>query len=247
MTNHSPGHPKRLWWRKLHSSQSQLRIEPQNLICGDIDHEYRVTDFINRFYYLHGGSNRYLKLPFLRFVKSLSDQSNSQPHLKFNHLNIPSSVLEISVLYHLESHLQKVILPQRSNLKQLRPASFFCIDSIKLVLIPRSVLKISQHAFCSSGLTHVIFSRNASVTSLDNSTFKNTANLGSVVIPKSVETIDKDCFFQSKLHSLILPSDSKLKQVGSRVFGNCENLTNLEISPPFQLRFPLSKCQIQSE
>lgn len=220
VTNDSLRYPKRLWWRNQRLPQRQWNRESQDLICGDIDHEYRVTNFITRFFYLPGG-DMYLRMPFLQFVKSTSDQSNSQAYLKRYQLDIPSSVLEISVLYHLEPHLQTVILSHNSNLKRIRPASFFRMNSIKLVLIPRSVLKISHHAFCSSGLTQLIFSRNAKVTSFAKDSFKNTVNLSSVVIPKSVENIGNDCFSRSKLHSVLVSPDSTL---GKRVFEHCTNL-----------------------
>ena len=113
------------------------------------------------------------------------------------------------------------------GITEIKPYSFYGLDSMTSLTLPNNVTTIGDSAFSGcSGLTSLSIPN--SVTTIGNGAFSYCSGLTSLAIPNNVTTIGGSAYYGcSGLTSLTL--SSSVTMIGDSAFSGCFGLTSLAI------------------
>ena len=106
-------------------------------------------------------------------------------------------------------------------------SSFYCIDSIKSIIVPDGATSLAKYAFSNFKNLESVKLPN-SVTSIGVNAFLNCTSLAKITIPNSVTSIGNYAFIGcTSLANITIPNS--VTSIGDYAFSNCTSLANITI------------------
>ena len=157
------------------------------------------------------------------YINDLSTWLNSQRYIDIKIVGYEALSAPEAVLYLDGKLLTDMVVPE--GVKEIKPYTFYGMDSIRSVTLPKTLKNIAKSAFenCVS-LTSVAFPEG--LTGIEDAAFYGCSGLVSIVLPKSLTSIGESAFSGcSGLDSISLPEG--LTSVESHSFNCCTNLKSV--------------------